>query len=96
MIAYFDRFIIEMTKEQAHDVSHQGACDNDVKELIKVPKIARQLKKINPDLIRAELKEYGAWDEVELSDNDANFERIIWIAGGNIKEELYERKHNKN
>jgi len=45
------------------------------------------MKKINPADIAAELKDYGAWDETELADYDANIQRILWIAAGNIREE---------
>lgn len=87
MEAYFNRFIIQMTKEQALSASHPGECDEDVKALLENKKIARQLDRIPAEKIAAELKEFGAWDEEELKDESANRERIIWIAAGNIKEE---------
>lgn len=96
MYATFNRFEIKMTLEQAKSVSHQGQCDEDVKFLSQEKAIARQFKKINPDDIRAELKEYGAWDEIELSDDAENIQRILWIAGCNIKEEDYEKKNRRN
>lgn len=81
-IAYFNRFTVEMPAQAVVDCSHQGACDDDV---------AYWAPKINIDAtvddIRAELKEYGAWDKEELADDEANKERIVWIAAGNIKEE---------
>jgi hypothetical protein len=40
-----------------------------------------------PESVRAELKEYGAWDEEELSDDAANWERLVWCACWNIAEE---------
>lgn len=89
MITYFDSFSIEMTKRQAESASHSGQCDNDVDLLLQDRRITRQLDKINPDDIRAELKEYGAWDEVELQDDTANRQRIIWIAAGNIADGSY-------
>ena len=87
MFASFNRFEIEMTRAQAHAASHQGQCDDDVAELLRHPKIARQLRKIGPDKIREELAEYGAWDDDELADDEANKARIVWIAAGNIVEE---------
>ena len=39
------------------------------------------------DKIRAELGEYGAWDETELADDAANFRRLIWSAANNIAED---------
>lgn len=91
MYATFNRFEIELTKEQALNASHPGPCDQDVKALLSLPKVRRQLDKIPADKIREELKEYGAWDSEELADDQANRTRIIWIAAGNIREELYEK-----
>ena len=34
---------LQMTLEQARSASHQGQCDNDVRDLSKVPAIARQI-----------------------------------------------------
>lgn len=84
-----------MTLDQAHSASHQGECDDDVEALVLVPKIARQLKKIAPDKIRAELRECGAWDKVELADDEQNMRRIVWIAAGNIVEEHREHARKK-
>lgn len=86
MIALFNRFEIEMTKKQAESVSHSGQCDDDVAELLKKQTIKRQLKKIPDDSLRAELDEYGAWDEKELSSRADNEARIIWLAGIDISE----------
>lgn len=86
--ASFNRFSLEMTEAQALGASHQGPCDADVAELLKVPEIARQLDDIAPELIRAELTEYGAWDEVELADDAQNRARIVWCAACDIREEL--------
>lgn len=86
MITYFDRFEISMTRNQARNAAHSGDCTADVKTLAETPAIKRQLKRIDPDDIRAELKEFGAWDDTELKDNRANALRILWIAAGNIKE----------
>lgn len=84
MFAHFNSFELQMTKAQAQSASHQGQCDDDVKALTQDPKIRRQLDKIPPEKIAAELKEYGAWDESELSDHAQNRRRIVWIAAGNI------------
>ena len=92
MIAYFERFQIEMTLEQAKSVSHQGQCFPDVLELLKDKKYIRQFKKIDSESIIAVLKEYGAWDEEELLNFEDHQQRITWIAGGNIVENWKEFK----
>lgn len=78
---------LQMTLNQARSASHQGQCDSDVLELSRQPKIARQLAKIAPALLRDELSEYGGWDENELSDQDQNLQRILWLAAGDISGE---------
>lgn len=87
MFAHFNRFSLEMTKSEAQSASHQGQCDDDVEYLTCTAKIRRQLDKIPPDDIAAELSEYGAWDDVELSDHAQNRRRIVWIAACNIVED---------
>lgn len=86
MQAYFNRFVISMTKKQAESASHQGSCDDDVEFLCRNMKIDAQLRKILPADIAAELREYDAWDETELADHKQNLRRIVWIAAANIVE----------
>jgi len=70
--------------EQAQSVSHSGQCDADVAAL--KPKLRAQLDKLSPEVVRAELREFGTWDEKELADHEANLDRLIWITGGDIAE----------
>lgn len=86
--AMFNRFELYMSEDTARSGSHQGPCDDDVRAISLEPEIAEQLDKINPADIAAELREYGAWDDAELSDNDANRQRIVWIACGNIRDDI--------
>ena len=76
---------------QAKSVSHQGRCDEDVEELLKDKKYRAQFKKIDSVSIAEELAEYGAWDDEELKDIEANLQRITWIAGCDIVEEYKEK-----
>ncbi len=85
--AQFERFELCMTLAEARAAAHPGPCDSDVAELAIKPDIARQLAAIDPDAMRAELREYGAWDAAELSDHAANLLRVVWLAAGNIAEE---------
>lgn len=87
MFASFNRFELQMTKAQAKSASQPGKdASEDVAELLKGKRITRQLDKIGPEKIRAELAEYGAWDDEELKDDMANWGRIVWIAAGDIAE----------
>jgi hypothetical protein len=80
------RIELQLTKNQALTGSHPGDCDADIKYLRQLPAIKRQLAKLDANTLAKELKEYGAWDEIELQDHDANLTRILWIACGDIAE----------
>lgn len=84
-----DRIELQMTKRQAQSASHSGSCDEGVLALSDEPKIARQLAKIDPQTLAAELKEYGAWDDEDLADHEQNLQRILWIAAGDIVDGNY-------
>ncbi len=86
MFASFNRFEIKMTKKQAISASHPGPCDLDVKALLRIPAIKRQLAKISDADLIAELYDYGAWNDEELAVRADNEERIVWIAAGDIAE----------
>lgn len=83
------RIELNLTLAQARGASHQGRCDDDVAALRQVAAVRRQLDKIDPALLREELREYGAWDDEELADHDSNLSRILWLACGDIVEEQY-------
>ena len=84
----FNRFELNITKAQVLIAYHSGAMDDDILALSKVPSIARQLKKLDPAQVRAELAEYGAWNEEELQDHAENLRRVLWLGVCDIWEEL--------
>ena len=63
---------------------HQGQCDADIADLRRVPYIAAQLDALDPELMRRALREWGAWDADDLADDDANRDRLLWLACGDI------------
>lgn len=86
--AYFNYLMdgISLTSKDAANCSHSGKCDNDVLSTMQRPYVKKQLDAIPADKLIQELKEYGAWDEIELQDHNANLMRIVWIAAGDIME----------
>ena len=78
---------LQITVGQAESVSQPGKdAAADVAEIRKDVALSAQLDKIKDVDLRRELKEYGAWEDTELSDRDANLMRLVWIAGCNIRE----------
>jgi hypothetical protein len=78
---------LQISLSDAQSASHSGSCDDDVEALSKVPYIADQLSKIDPQKLQDELRGYGAWNADELADHDQNLQRILWIACGDIVEQ---------
>ena len=85
--AGFNGFELVIPTQAVGDCSHSGACDSDV--AFWQSRIARP-ETCTPEKLAAELKEYGAWDAEELADDAANWNRIVWLACGNIKDEMHE------
>lgn len=81
--AHFDRFCLELPRDAVDDCSHSGDCTADVEAW--ATEIERP-KECTPEALRAELAEYGAWDDEQLSSDEENWLRIVWIAASNIKE----------
>ena len=80
------RIELQITKNQALTCSHAGQCVDDVEALMKTPSIARQLKKLDAAIVAACLKEYGAWNDQELSNHNDNLTRLLWCACCDISE----------
>ena len=80
--------LITLTAEQARQGHHTGACDADIAELRQDEAIKAQLDALSPDAARDALKGYGAWDDAELADHDANLTRLLWLACGDITEDV--------
>ena len=77
---------LTLTEDDASIGSHPGPCDSDIADLMTFGRIRDQLNRMSPEQIKAELREYGAWEDSELSDHEANLSRILWIACGDLKE----------
>jgi len=87
MFAYFNRFELELTEEQVRAVSAGGQDASEAVDwVLEDSAVTDQLDAIGWLPIRDELAEYGTWDAQELTDDDANRGRIVWIAGCDIKE----------
>lgn len=96
--AYFEPNLeLGITLEHAKCGSHQGRCDDDIAALRKEPYIAAQLDAITPAAAVRALQPYGAWDAAELAaDHNANLDRILWIACGDIVEDQRSEEHASN
>ncbi len=89
--ASFNSFELRLPGAAVAAIHQQGDNMPAVKEW--APAIRAQMEKDNfpnkptPDKIRAELSEYGAWDEAELADDEANWLRLVWCAAHDVAED---------
>ena len=89
---YFDLYF---TRQDVDSMPLSGQCDDVVSAIAKKPYIVRQFNAIDNSVLIKELTEYGAWDDTELSDKQANIERIIWLACSDIKEREFLEKRGR-
>lgn len=82
--ASFNGFELRLSGAAVMACHHQGACDSDVASY--APRVERPAS-CTPNALRLELREYGAWDDAELADDAANWQRIIWLAAGMIQDD---------
>ncbi|MGF6599819.1 hypothetical protein P3T23_004553 [Paraburkholderia sp. GAS448] len=82
------RIYLQMTDGQARAAHHPGPCDADVVALSREREIREQLDVVDPATLREVLKEYGAWNAEELADHEQNLQRVLWLAAGDIAEEV--------
>ena len=75
---------LQLTQDDVDAGYHSGSCDNDIADLRRIPRIATQLDALDPAFLRSELKEWGAWDDEQLADHDENQSRILWLACGDL------------
>ena len=78
--------LVFRTLDDAASCAHQGECLWDVQALMAEPYMAAQLEKIDPENLRAELGEYGAWNEDQLANHEDNLERLVWLAANDVAE----------
>lgn len=64
-----------------------GSADDAIEAIARLPYIVLQTAKWDAEVLAAELAEYGAWDESQLSNHDENILRMLWIACGDIQQE---------
>lgn len=84
--AQFNCFELTLPADVVHGCYHSGPCDADIENCRLLPEVIKGLAGLDPEKLKDELEEYGAWDETELSNHDENLNRIIWIACGDIQE----------
>ena len=88
---YTNLYMLELsiTKKQALSCTKPGVdATNDIHILRQDPSIKRQLKKLDPDKVWMELREWGAWDFTELADDNENLSRLLWLACVDIAENI--------
>ena len=77
---------LKLTRRDAEACSASGDNEAAVNEVIVKPYVKKQLATIDPEQLKKELKDYGAWDETELANHQDNLQRWLWISAGDCIE----------
>jgi len=92
-VASFEKLELLMRREDAELLSGGGYDQSDnAKTVIEQPYMVDQFRKLDVNDIRLSLKPYGAWNDIELADDDENQLRLVWLAGNDIMEAVEEKE----
>jgi len=83
---------LALTLVDAESCSHSGDCSFSVDDVMNKRYIKKQLANIDKNDLAKELKEYGAWDEIELKDHAANLKRWLWLSANDIAEAAFDNR----
>lgn len=93
--AYFNYIgSIELPVEIIEMCPLSGPADNPIAEMRKLPEVISELSEIQPDKLKQELQEYGAWEPHELNDHESNLDRILWLACCDIQEGKFDSEQS--
>src|SRR6478736_4299547 len=89
--AYFNYIgSIELPVEIVEMCPISGEADSAIAFMRTLPEVISELSEIDPEKLRLELKEYGAWEPEDITNHNTNLDRILWLACGNIQDEMFE------
>lgn len=97
---YFDAlqsggFEFEMTLNDALSCCHSGSCDSDVEIALTVDYIKKQLAKLSDTEMRNAIEEYGV-EDIHTFNRHRLEMYIVWLAAGNIVDDVYEEQRLLN
>ena len=81
------RIEVPLTGEEINSICTPGPNDMAVKYVCDKPSLRSWMSRYSKELIREEAKEYGAWSDEELANDEDTLHRIIWILAWNEFEE---------
>lgn len=74
------RIELQIPEEAIAQCTHSGQCDADVEYWVDHVDFSR----ISTDIMQLELKEYGAWGDLQTVDRNTLQQRLVWIACGEL------------
>lgn len=80
------RLHLTLSEDQVSTCAHSGDCEADVRWTLAEDDIESQVAEWDPGDLKRELREYGAWDDEELSDHEMNIVRMLWLAANDCRE----------
>jgi len=103
--AYFDTsfdkepcFELMMKYGDAKACCHPGPCDYDCEGVMQLPYMRQQLDQLTNKQIEVAVREYGVqFEEYEGREVPRNILELylVWLAAGDIVDEVYERENRK-
>lgn len=70
------------------ECSAPGPADAAVDYWLSRPEVREVIMRAPADDLRDYLRDYGAWDDEDLEDDETNRQRLLWLACGDFAEHV--------
>jgi len=78
------RIVIPLTGEEINSICTMGSNDAAVESVCNQPSLCCWMTRYSKELIREEIRSYGDWTEDELSNDENNLQRLVWLLAWDV------------
>ena len=80
------RIVIPLTGEEINSICTMGSNDAAVESVCNKPCLRCWMTRYSKELIREEIRDYSDWTEEELSSDEENLQRLVWLLAWDVSE----------
>ena len=80
------RIEIPLTGEEINSICTMGSNDAAVESVCNKPRLRCWMMRYSKELIREEIRSYSDWTEEELSSDEDNLQRLVWLLAWNVSD----------
>ena len=80
------RIVIPLKGADINSICTMGSNDAAVESVFNKPCLRYWMTRYSKELIREEIRDYSDWTEEELSSDEENLQRLVWLLAWDVSE----------